>query len=345
MMFSLIMFNQYCILLTLLFNFLSADYPPPGRCKGECWAHDPALLLRKDGTWFRFNTGNGIGIWKSPSLGGPWKLAGDALRDGSSIPIQGNKFLWAPDVRLIDSTYYLTYSVSTFGSQDSAIGVATSPDMEPGSWKDLGTTGLQSSKSTPYNAIDSNLIKSGDQFLMTFGSFFGGIFQVPMSDPPTKINTQGKITKLAHNSHQGPTGEGSYMFHHREYYYLLYSVGRCCGYKEKMPARGEEYKIVMCRSKSPSSKFLNVKGADCAKSGGSTLLASHGDLYGPGGQGVTFTESGQLLLYYHYASQKTNMTDGDYIFGYNHLKFKDGWPYVTAVDGGKKDRIVEEQRL
>jgi arabinan endo-1,5-alpha-L-arabinosidase len=58
----------------------------------------------------------------------------------------------------------MTYAVSIFGSQDSAIGVAISPDMEPGTWKDLGTTGLQSSKRTPYNAINSTLIKSRDQY-------------------------------------------------------------------------------------------------------------------------------------------------------------------------------------
>ncbi|EGG11518.1 family 43 glycoside hydrolase [Melampsora larici-populina 98AG31] len=280
------MLNQCCIFFTLLFSFVYAAYPSPGPCSGQCWAHDPSLIRRKDGTWFRFNTGNKIGIWKSRSLSGPWEYAGDAFREGSSIPIKGNDFLWAPDVQFIDSKYYMTYSVSIFGSKNSAIGVATSPDMEPGSWTDLGSTALQSSEITPYNAIDSSTIMagSGDHCLMTFGSFAGGIFQVPLSNPPTKIESNGKIKKLAHNTHGSPTGEGSYMFHHRGYYYLLYSVGRCCGYNEKMPARGEEYRIVMCRSKSPSSGFVNMKGADCAEHGGSTLLASHGDVYGPGGQ-------------------------------------------------------------
>jgi arabinan endo-1,5-alpha-L-arabinosidase len=118
---------------------------------------------------------------------------------------------------------------------------------------------------------------------MPFGSFAGGIFQVQMSNPPTKIDFKSQINKLAHDSHRRPTGEGLYMFRHRGYFYLLYCAGRCGGYNEKMPARGEEYHILMCRSKSPNSGFNNVKGKDCAKHGGSTLLASHGDVYGPGG--------------------------------------------------------------
>lgn len=43
-------------------------------------------------------------------------------------------------VLLVGSTYYLYYSVSTFGSQASAIGYATSDTMEYGSWVDHGST-------------------------------------------------------------------------------------------------------------------------------------------------------------------------------------------------------------
>lgn len=46
---------------------------------------------------------------------------------------------WAPDVnQLHDGTYALYYSVSTLGSQESAIGLATSKTMEEGSWTDHG---------------------------------------------------------------------------------------------------------------------------------------------------------------------------------------------------------------
>jgi hypothetical protein len=59
---------------------------------------------------------------------------------------------------------------------------------------------------------------------------------------------------------------------------------------------------------------------------------------------VITLESGQLLLYYHYASLKKKMMVADYIFGYNYLTFDDGWPYVTAVQEEGKVPTVKEQR-
>lgn len=46
----------------------AAAYPDPGACSGDCWAHDPALVKRSDGTYFRFNTGSKIGIWKASAI-------------------------------------------------------------------------------------------------------------------------------------------------------------------------------------------------------------------------------------------------------------------------------------
>lgn len=89
----------------------------------------------------------------APDIVGPWTYQGAALPDGSSIDLTGNDDLWAPSVHLIGSTYYLYYSVSSFGSQDSAIGLARSTTMDVGTWTDVGSTGIKSSSSKSYNAI------------------------------------------------------------------------------------------------------------------------------------------------------------------------------------------------
>jgi arabinan endo-1,5-alpha-L-arabinosidase len=107
-----------------------------------------------------------------------------ALPSGSSISVTGNSGtdLWvressselkytklihipmqAPDVHKVGSLYYMYYAVSSFGSQDSAIGLATSATMELGSWTDLGATGVSSTSAKPYNAIDPD---SGWQYLL-----------------------------------------------------------------------------------------------------------------------------------------------------------------------------------
>lgn len=74
---------------------VQASYPDPGACSGDCWAHDPALIKRSsDGTYFRFNTGSEIGIYKADSISGPWTYEGAAISEGSSIDLTGNTDLW-----------------------------------------------------------------------------------------------------------------------------------------------------------------------------------------------------------------------------------------------------------
>lgn len=68
----------------------AASAAKPGSCSGDCWAHDPAVVKRKDGKYFMFNTGGGIGVGTSSSLAGPWSHKGDALAGGSSIAVSRN---------------------------------------------------------------------------------------------------------------------------------------------------------------------------------------------------------------------------------------------------------------
>ncbi|KAF7912290.1 uncharacterized protein EAF01_001311 [Botrytis porri] len=305
---------------------LVAAYANPGACSGNCYAHDPALIQRSsDGTWFKFNTGNGIGIWKATALAGPWTYVGDALSK-SSIDLTGNSDLWAPDVHLVGSTYYMYYAVSSFGTQNSAIGVATSTTMEVGSWTDHGATDISSSSGKLYNAIDPNLILVGSTYYLNFGSFWDDIYQVAMASTPTKVGSSASYN-LAYNSSGTHSEEGSYMFYYSGYYYLLISSGICCGYDTSKPAQGAEYKIIMGRSKTATGNFVDQSGKALSAGGGTTLLASHGNVYGPGGQGVYLSSSGPLL-YYHYANPTIGIADANYLFGYNYLTFTNGWPSV-----------------
>lgn len=120
------------------------------------------------------------------------------------------------------------YAVSTSGSQDSAIGLATSSTMEVGSWTDLGATGIASSSSKPYNAIDPNLIAVGSNYYLNFGSFWHDIYQAPMSSDAKTVASSS--VNIEYNSTGTRPSEGSYMFYYGDYYYLLWSSGICCGY-------------------------------------------------------------------------------------------------------------------
>ncbi|KIN02678.1 glycoside hydrolase family 43 protein [Oidiodendron maius Zn] len=321
------------LLCTLIGFFLTAasavsGYANPGACSGHCWAHDPSVIQRaSDGLYFKFNTGSGIEIATSSSLTGSWTLQGYVLPSGSSIDLSGNTDLWAPDVHLVGSVYYLYYAVSTFGSQNSAIGVATSSTLEPGSWTDLGSTGVASSSSKSYNAIDPNLITVGSNYYLNFGSFWDDIYQVQFASPPTNHGSNSAYN-IEYNSTGTRPSEGSYMFYYSGYYYLLWSSGICCGYDTSLPPTGAEYHISMCRSTAATGGFVDKNGVSCTKNGGSVLLASHGTTYGPGGQGVFTDTSRGLVLYYHYADTDVGLADADYLFGWNTLSWSSGWPVV-----------------
>jgi arabinan endo-1,5-alpha-L-arabinosidase len=94
--------------LSSLFYFAAAlpglvlGYALPEACSGTCTnSHDPAIIRRADGTYFRFSTGGKIAIHTAPALTGPWTYRGAVLPSGSSIALAGNQDLW---VRLLTSS-------------------------------------------------------------------------------------------------------------------------------------------------------------------------------------------------------------------------------------------------
>jgi arabinan endo-1,5-alpha-L-arabinosidase len=85
---TLIMFLNTLFAAVLSAAALVAAYPDPRSCTGDCIAIDPAVIRRdSDGTYFRFNTFNDIGIYKATTLDGPWSYEGGAITAGSIIAI------------------------------------------------------------------------------------------------------------------------------------------------------------------------------------------------------------------------------------------------------------------
>jgi arabinan endo-1,5-alpha-L-arabinosidase len=134
------------LLLLLSAAATAQSYPNPQPCRGVCgYVHDPTVVIRQsDGTYFRFATFEDLQIATAPSMQGPWTSEGPVLPNGSEIPITGSNAdsLWAPDAHLIGDNYYVYYAVSSPGSQNSAIGVATSSSLDSGTWVDHGSLGI-----------------------------------------------------------------------------------------------------------------------------------------------------------------------------------------------------------
>ena len=147
-----------------------------------------------------------------------------------------------------------------------------------------------------------------------------------MTNPPTKLT--GNIRPLAFNSTGAQALEGPFMYQNGNFFYLFFSSGKCCGYDASRPIPGEEYKIMVCRSSSPTEGFVDKRGVSCQQNGGTPVLTSHDWVYGPGGQGVFNDPQLGPILYYHYVDTRIGFQDGQKQFGVNKIDFSSGWPAV-----------------
>lgn len=314
-------------------------FPAPEPITGDAiqgHVHDPSVIRRSDGTYFLFTTNDLINIATAPSMSGPWTHQGSVIQGKSLIDLPNNDDLWAPDITKVDSTYYLYYSVSDFGAKNlSDIGVATSPSLELNSWTDHGSIGIP--PSIRWNKIDPNIFRAdaNSPLLMAFGSFHQNIFQLPMADPPLRVLPGAEASHLERNT-TNMNMEGAYQFwwptDGKPFYYLFFSGGACCNSPDSLAPPGEEYRISVCRSTSPTGGFVDRQGRDCVtENGGEIIYASHGDVYAPGGQGVFYDEGlGEVVLYYHYVKPSVGFEYESFFFGWNRLDFVDGWPVVVG---------------
>jgi len=297
-----------------------AAYPNPGTVTGATGVHDPSLIRTSAGRYYVYSTGAGLPITTSTDRIA-FSSAGAALPSGTSWAAAytggSANALWAPDISYHGGKYLLYYAASSFGSNTSAIGLATSTTGAAGSFADMGRV-YTSSGSSDYNAIDPNLVvdQSGKWWL-AFGSWWTGIKLIQI-DPSTGKQLAGNTTRYSLASASGGI-EGSNIFYHGGYYYLFTSRGLCC--------RGvnSTYWIAVGRSTSITGPYYDRNGTSLLNGGGTQVLGSHSTYIGPGGQNV-YSDSDHDLLVYHYYDATAN---GASKLGINFLGFDSaGWPYV-----------------
>ncbi|HMJ10737.1 MAG TPA: family 43 glycosylhydrolase, partial [Polyangiaceae bacterium] len=146
---------------------------------GDVNVHDPSIT-HEGSNWYVFSTGPGLQVLKSTDGGARWFRAPQIFSSAlpwwqSYVPNNTNNDIWAPDVETYNGRVWLYYSISTFGSRTSAIGLASAPSIEAGGWRDEGLV-IRTTDANDYNAIDPNLVidTSGSPWL-AFGSFWSGL--------------------------------------------------------------------------------------------------------------------------------------------------------------------------
>ncbi len=283
--------------------------------------HDPSTPVQQDKTWWIFSTGNGIATRHSKDLK-TWSEGAPvfkALPEWHREVVPDHKgHLWAPDVIHHGGRFLLYYSVSSWGKNSSAIGLATNTTLDPKSpdfkWKDEGII-IRSSPEENYNAIDPQLFVDDDgSFWMTFGSFWKGIYLIELDSATGKRHDSRKDV---HHLAWSKSIEAPAILKRDGYYHLFVNWGQCC--------RGvnSTYEMRVGRSRSLTGPYLDAEGNDMATGGGSIFMATEGDRIGPGHAAFIDLE-GTTRMFYHFYDRRRN---GFATLGDLSLKWSaDGWP-------------------
>jgi arabinan endo-1,5-alpha-L-arabinosidase len=273
---------------------------------GDFRTHDPGMIHQGQ-TYYVFSTGDERGlnegnilIRKSSDLS-YWQLVGTVFQ---TIPAWITEELgtrppnlWAPDISFFNGKYYLYYAGSTFGSNNSVIGLATNVTLDPKSpdysWTDEGMV-LRSNKSDNWNAIDPSFTLDADGVpWLAFGSFWDGIKMRRLAPDTGKLASDDS-TLYALASRGGGPIEAPAIVYHDGYYYLFVSFDLCCR------GANSTYKIMVGRAQKITGPYTDRSGKRMAQGGGDLVLEGDQRLRGPGGQSVMIDGATQRLVFHAY---------------------------------------------
>jgi arabinan endo-1,5-alpha-L-arabinosidase len=308
--------------------------------------HDP-VLIEADGRYYLFATGRGIAVWSSDDLES-WDRGEPVFEEAPTWATDVNprfrNHIWAPDISYHDGTYYLYYSVSSFGSNNSAIGVATNTTLDPADpdyrWVDHGPVVRSVRGRDDWNAIDPNLVvdAAGDPWL-TFGSFWSGIKLVRLAADRRSLPRPQEWRTLAARHRYwklpdrdaGDTMNGAieapFIFAKDGRYYLFASWDRCCA------GENSTYKVVVGRADSVMGPYLDRAGEDM-RFGGGTLVVKGNEAWPGVGHQAAYTLGGTDYLVFHGYDASDRGRSKLFI---EEIEWTaDGWPTVSIA--GEDDR-------
>lgn len=291
--------NLVIVVMLLTFRVSSAQ---------EIRVHDP-VVAEQDGTYYLFNTGRGISVYSSTDLEN-WKREKPVFSEKpewtDNVVSDFKNHIWAPDIFHKNGTYYLYYSVSSFGKNTSAIGVATNttlhPDDDDFKWTDHGIVVQSVPNRDLWNAIDPNMVEDEEGTVwMSFGSFWNGLKLVKMDEnlksiaQPEEWHTIARRDRSFDIPDEDPGDaalEAPFIFKKHGYYYQFLSWDLCC--------RGDEstYKVVVGRSKTVTGPYVDKDGKALTQGGGTLVVKGNENWYGAG-HNSAYTFDGIDYIFFH----------------------------------------------
>ncbi|MFM1904544.1 MAG: hypothetical protein RLZZ440_2444 [Planctomycetota bacterium] len=282
--------------------------------------HDPTPPIQDAaGEWWIFGTGRMLLAARSADLV-TWERQPSPLGEPPAWAAEvapGNRrhHYWAPDVVRSGDQFFLYYSVSEFGRQTSAIGLATAA-AAAGPWRDRGVV-IRSRPGDPFNAIDPAVLLDEGRLWMAFGSFWQGIFLVEL-DPETGLRKTpaAEPVRLA----WAREIEAATLHRRGEWYYLFVNHGLCC--------RGVQstYRVLVGRSRSIAGPYLDDAGRPLLDGGGRPVVGSEGNFIGPGHLGLFRGTAGDQASMHFYDGAR----EGRPTLAIRRVRWtSDGWPELV----------------
>jgi len=314
------------LILLLLFNGLSTR-PLQAQNDHSIRIHDPATIIQQHNEFLTFATGDGIKTFRSTNLT-DWISAPPALAENppwsTNVALPHRDYFWAPDIIKANDHYLLYFSVSSWGKNSSAIGLAINRTLDPNDlkfgWKDAGIV-VRSFATNDFNAIDPAVSFDGEGRLwMTFGSFWSGIKLVELH-PQTgqRLMPASPMYSLAFND----MIEAPFIQHRGTNYFLFVNWGQCCR------GTNSTYEIRVGRSDKITGPYFDREGKDMRHRGGTLFLESKPPFYGPGHAGIV-NVSGQDWFSCHYYDGNHRGRSKLWVGKLNWDA--DGWPIPPVLD-------------
>jgi arabinan endo-1,5-alpha-L-arabinosidase len=277
------------------------------------FAHDPCIMREGDTVYVYCSDTLGMeGDQHMPLRSSKdllhWTSRGavfDHLPQWAKEAVPGTKGMWAPDISIIGDRYHLYYACSTFGSNGSAIGLATNTTLNPDHpdyrWRDDGLV-FMSGREDDYNCIDPAQFEDAHgQHWLAFGSFWGGIKMIRI-DPATGKPRPGdrEVVSLAHRP--APVGapdaiEAAFVFRRKNWFYLFASYDYCC------KGVNSSYYLVVGRARSPQGPYVGRDGREMLNGYGTVVLRGDARWRGPGHNAVLHDGDRDYIVYHAYDVQ------------------------------------------
>lgn len=277
---------------------------------------DPTIIKRGN-YFYLYHTGGYVPIYRSEDLV-TWTRIGNSFSNESHPTFVENGGIWAPDINYIKGRYVMYYSMSTWGGVTTCgigIGVSHSP---AGGFTDRGKL-FDSKEIGVKNSIDPFYYEEDDGRKYLFWGSFYGIYAIELSDDGLSVKEGAEKKQIA-----GSLTEGTYIYKHNGYYYLIGSAGTCC------EGLNSTYRLVVARSRSLLGPYIDKNGNSALSNNFSDLLNASNETKGPGHcSEIVEDDNGQTWILYH-GYQVSDPDAGRCVYLDQVMWDDKGWPYIIT---------------